>query len=105
MELAMGSMHRMVMGIESAVTVRVWIDAAGRHAGAVFLPTCTAAGRSMKVARHGPVSAENAAVAAIRTAATLGFELVVEDPDGLWNGYMDWLDALPDELLEQAMIA
>ncbi|MBR0646826.1 hypothetical protein [Plastoroseomonas hellenica] len=101
----MGSIRRTVIGLDTAVTVRVWIDAAGRQVGMVFLPSGVVAGRRVAAARDAPVSTEQAAVAAIRTAAALGLELVVEDPDGLWDGYMDWLDALPDELLEQAMVA
>lgn len=101
----MGNIRGLDGAFETAVTVRVWVDAAGRAMGSLLLPTRAVAGRLVAGRRQPTMPAEQAAVAAIRIAASYGLELVVQDPDGLWDGYMDWLDALPDALLEEALTA
>ncbi len=89
--------------IEAAVTVRVWIDAAGRAMGEVFAPSRVLP--ALRVRAAAGIGAEDAAILAIRIAALHGLELVVSDDDGLWDGYMDRLEGLSDAMLERVMAA
>ncbi|MBR0664758.1 hypothetical protein GXW71_10385 [Roseomonas hellenica] len=68
------------------MTLRVWVEEDGAQVGEVFAPSQVVPGAVVKLTAPEPMPASRAARTAFEVAASRGLELVVADPDDIWDG-------------------
>ncbi|MBR0664350.1 hypothetical protein GXW71_08275 [Roseomonas hellenica] len=83
--LALMRVRKVVAPIDGAVTLRVWVDDAGRRVGEVLVPSLAVPGAVLNLTAPEPVDVRSAAATALEAATRRGLDLAVADPDGLWD--------------------
>lgn len=78
--------RKVVTDVDTAVTLRIWVEEDGAHVGEVFAPSQVIPGTVVKVTLPDPIPAIQATETAIKFAASRGLELVVADPHDIWGG-------------------